>query len=386
MLERAPILRQLREDLGYYPAVGLVGARQVGKTTLVRRIAADRPGETVYLDLQLPSNRQLLTDAESYLRSRRDRLVVIDEVQTMPELFPILRGLIDEDRRPGRFCILGSAAPELLRSTAESLAGRISYTELQPLALAELPDGDSEVHWLRGGYPVAYLTTDGERRARYFRDYLQTFVGTDLRDLAGGADPEGMRRLVLMLCHLQGQALNVSQLARSLGVATTTVGRYLDVLSAAFLIRIVRPLLPNLRKRLTKAPKVFLRDSGFLHGLLNIETFEALLSHPVVGGSWEGYVGEQLRAVMGTEVELLHYRSAKQHELDYVCEHPKFGRLGFEVKRSNAPTLSASFCTAVDDVEAVHVYVVTPGAQRHPIGDKITVVSIREVLDFLAGQ
>ncbi len=383
MIDRARIFRQLEADLKYYPAVGIVGARQVGKTTLVRQIVAERPKEVTYLDLQLPSKRQLLTDAESYLRAKRDQMVVLDEVQTMPELFPILRGLIDEDRRPGRFCLLGSAAPELLRSTAESLAGRISYTELQPFAFAELGDVDPEVHWLRGGYPVAYLTDDGGRRTRYFRDYLQTFVGTDLRDLAGGADPEGMRRLVIMLTHLQGQTLNISQLSRSLGVATTTINRYLDVLAAAFLIRIVRPYLPNLRKRLTKAPKVFLRDSGFLHGLLDIETFEGLLTHPVVGGSWEGYVGEQLRSVLGAGVELFHYRTAKQHEIDYVCHHPKLGLLGFEVKRSNAPSLSASFYTAVEDIGPDKVYVVTPSTQRHPIGERVEVLGLREVLSVL---
>ena len=375
----------LLADLGYYPCVGLVGARQIGKTTLVREAASEYDGDARYLDLQLPSSRQLLTDAEAYLRRHAASLVILDEVQTMPAVFPVLRGLIDEDRRPGRYCILGSAAPELLRSTAESLAGRISYITLGPLGLDELaPGADPEEHWLRGGYPVAYLTDDATRRRRYFEDYLRTFVGTDLRDLAGGTDPEGMRRLVIMLAHEQGNLLNQSRLARGLGVATTTVQRYLDILEAAFLVRTVRPYLPNLGKRLVKSPKVYLRDTGLLHGLLRIETLDDLLTHPVVGQSWEGYVGEQLRRALGAGIELYHYRSARGHELDYVCEHPRLGRLAFEIKRSNAPALSKSFWTAAGDVGADVTYVVSPRVERHPLGERVEGIGVREVLGAVA--
>ena len=387
VIDRLDIRARLASDLAYYPCVGLVGARQVGKTTLAREIAVAHAGPSRYLDLQLPSNRQLLTDAEAYLRRHADALVLLDEIQTMPQVFPVLRGLIDEDRRPGRYCILGSAAPELLRSTAESLAGRIGYTELAPLGLGELPAGaDIEEHWLRGGYPVAYLTDDPARRRRYFDDYLQTFVGTDLRDLAGGTDPEGMRRLIMMLAHEQGNLLNQSRLARGLGVATTTVQRYLDILEAAFLVRAVRPYLPNLGKRLVKSPKVYLRDTGFLHGLLRIETLDDLLTHPVVGQSWEGYVGEQLRRGLGAGIELYHYRSARGHELDYVCEHPRLGRLAFEIKRSNAPTLSKSFWTAVEDVGADVTYVVSPSVERHPLGEGVEGIGVSEVLASVSDQ
>jgi len=386
MIPREAIRKQLLADLNYYPSLGLVGARQVGKTTIAKFVAQDFGKASKYLDLQLPSNRQLLLDAEAYLRRNSDQLIILDEVQTMPEVFPILRGLIDEDPRPGRFLLLGSAAPELLRATSESLAGRISYLELDPLSLSELqPTVDVEQHWLRGGYPSAYLTDDPERRVRFFDDYLRTFVGTDLRDLAGGTDPEGMRRLLIMLAHNHGTLLNQSQLARSIGVSVTTVQRYQDILSSAFLIRTVRPYLPNLRKRLVKSPKIYLNDSGFVHGLLGIGIYEDLLTHPIVGMSWEGYVLEQLSAVVGSTVEVMHYRTAKQEEVDFVLQHPTRGTIAIEVKRSNAPSLSKSFWTAIDDLQPSQTYVVSPNVERHPLGENIEGIGVLDLVEELKG-
>lgn len=384
MLSRLAIRKKLLADLKYYPSIGLVGARQVGKTTLAKLVAEDAGVNSRYLDLQLPSNRQLLTDPEAYLRRYADHLIILDEVQTMPSLFPVLRGLIDEDRRPGRFLLLGSAAPELLRGTAESLAGRISYVELDPLSLSELqPDVDIEQHWLRGGYPSVYLTDDPERHVRFFDDYLRTFVGTDLRDLAGGTDPEGMRRLLVMLAHNHGTLLNQSQLARSIGASVTTVQRYQDILSSAFLIRTVKPYLPNLRKRLIKSPKIYLNDSGFVHGLLGIGTYEDLLTHPVVGMSWEGYVAQQISGVLSGNLRLMHYRSAKQEEVDFVLQHPTRGVIAFEVKRSNAPSLSKSFWTAVNDLQPSQTYVVSPTVEHHPLGKNVEGIGVKDLIEEL---
>lgn len=384
MLDRLAIREKLLTDLTYYPSLGLVGARQVGKTTLAKLVAEDISLNSRYLDLQLPSNRQLLTDPEAYLHRYADHLIILDEVQTMPSLFPVLRGLIDEDRRPGRFLLLGSAAPELLRGTAESLAGRISYIELDPLSLSELqPTVDLEQHWLRGGYPSAYLTDDPTRRIRFFDDYLRTFVGTDLRDLAGGTDPEGMRRLLVMLAHNHGTLLNQSQLARSIGVSVTTVQRYQDILSSAFLIRTVRPYLPNLRKRLIKSPKIYLNDSGLVHGLLGIGTYEDLLTHPIVGMSWEGYVAEQISGVLSDNLHLMHYRTAKQDEVDFVLQHPTRGTIAFEVKRSNAPSLSKSFWTAVADLQPSQTYVVSPNVERYPLGKNIEGIGVLDLMEEL---
>ena len=378
---------RLLRHLSAFPAAGLVGARQVGKTTLAKDLVASAETPAEYLDLQQPSARARLFDAEAYLRSKATSLVVLDEVQSMPEVFPILRAAIDEDRRPGRFLLLGSAAPELLRSTAESLAGRIAYTELTGLRLDELPaDSSVDEHWLRGGFPFAYQLEDFESRIDFFSAYLQTFVGTDLRDLAGGSDPAGMRRLVVMLAHLQGSTLNYSQLGRSLEVSYKTIKRYLDILESAFLTRVLPPHLPNLRKRLTKAPKIYLRDSGLVHGLLDIASTDALLAHPVVGGSWEGYAVEQVLAAVPPRTEAYHYRSARGHEVDLVLVSPA-GRIhAVEIKRSNAPTISANLREAFEDIDPERASVVTPGAKRYPIGEKAEVVGLQNLLADLSAR
>ena len=351
----------------------------------------------MYLDLQRPSTRARLNDPERYLQSQADALVVLDEVQTMPELFPVLRAAIDEDKRPGRFLLLrpngvkgprsGAAAPELLRSTAESLAGRIAYTELPGLRLDELPaDVPVDRHWLRGGFPFAYGLDEAVDRLDFAAAYLQTFIGTDLRDLAGGSDPAGMRRLVLMLTHLQGTTLNLSQLSRSLEVSYKTVQRYLDILESAFLLRMLPPFLPNLRKRLTKSPKVYLRDSGLVHGLLGLTSADQVLAHPVVGGSWEGYVVEQVIAAAPPHTEAFHYRSARGHEIDLILVAPDGGIRSIEVKRSNAPSLSKAYHTAVGDVKAAHNFVVTPDSDRYPIGEITEVIGLRDLLAELRSQ
>lgn len=381
-IPRPRITRRLLRHLSTFPAAGLVGARQVGKTTLVKALVGELDRDGIYLDLQQPSASARLLDAESYFRSQSEALVILDEVQTMPELFPVLRSAIDEDRRPGRFLLLGSAAPELLRTTSESLAGRIAYTELTGLRLDELPaPADIDEHWLRGGYPFAYGLADD--RLDFFESYLQTFVGTDLRDFAGGTDPAGMRHLVIMLAHLQGTTLNLSQLGRSLEVSYKTVQRYLDILESAFLIRRLPPFLPNLRKRPTKSPKLYLRDSGFLHGLLGIISVDALLAHPVIGGSWEGYVVEQLLAVAPRRTRAYHYRSAQGHELDLVLALPGGALHAMEIKRSNAPTLSKAFHTAVEDVAPNEVTVVTPSSETYPVGESIVVRGLRETISLL---
>jgi len=379
--ERSLVANRIKHHLSVFPAAGLVGARQVGKTTLAKMLAEELPGEALYLDLQRPSSQAQLADAETFLQTMIDRLVILDEVQTMPELFPTLRNLIDEDRRAGRFLLLGSAAPELMRSTAESLAGRIAYTELTGLRLSELEiDDDLYTHWLRGGFPFAYDLPDARDRIAFYESYLQTFVATDLRDLAGGSDPTGMRRLVIMLSHLQGTTLNASHLGRSLEVSYKTVLRYLDILEQAFLIRIVRPYLPNLRKRLSKAPKVYLRDSGLVHGLLNLPTLAQLLAHPVVGGSWEGYVVEQLVAALPVGTAFFHYRSATGNEIDFIAELPRGEVHAIEIKRTNAPRLSSILRAAFVDVGAERNFIVTPSSDRYPVGGDIEVIGLRTLI------
>ncbi len=376
--------QELRTRLASVPAVGLVGARQVGKTTLAKHVGGERDSDPVYLDLQLPSARRRLVDAEAYFRSVADRLVILDEVQTMPEVFPVLRGLIDEDRRPGRFLLLGSASPALIRDSAESLAGRISYLELPPLLWDEIADIIAlRTHWLRGGYPEALLpgvNVGAEqtqlRRMQWYGDYVATFVARDLPDLAGGADRATMTRLLSMLSYSQGGQLNYTKLAGSLDRTGPTIARYVDVLEQAFLVRRVPPYTPNVGKRLVKAPKVYVRDSGLLHGLQRIADEQQLLGHPLVGASWEGYAVEQLLARVPPSTQAFFYRTSNGAEVDLVIESPGRPLLAFEMKFSTAPTLTKGFYSAVEDIEPDASYVVVPEGEAYPVKGGVVVLGL----------
>ncbi len=392
-LKRSKFELELRNRLVSVPAVGLVGARQVGKTTLAKAVADESDRDPVYLDLQLPSARRRLVDAEAYLRSVADRLVILDEVQTMPEVFSVLRGLIDEDRRPGRFLLLGSASPELMRDSAESLAGRISYIELPPLLLGEVADTVAlRTHWLRGGYPEALLIDEGEigaeqaqfQRMRWYVDYVATFVARDLPDLAGGADRATMTRLLSMLSYSQGGQLNYTKLAGSLDRSGPTITRHVDVLEQAFLVRRVPPYTPNVGKRLVKAPKVYVRDSGLLHGLQRISDEQQLLGHPLVGASWEGYAIEQLLARVPPLAEAFFYRTSNGAELDLILEAPGRPLLAFEMKFSTAPSLTRGFYSAIEDVQPDASYVVVPDGEAYPIKEGVTVLGLAEAVQVVS--
>lgn len=391
LIPRPWFANEVRTRLATVPAVGILGARQVGKTTLAKAIAEHRAGASTYLDLQLPSARRRLVDPEAFLRSVSDRLVILDEVQTMPELFPVLRGLIDERRVPGRFLLLGSASPHLLRNSGESLAGRISYLELTPLLLEELPDDlTPRSHWLRGGYPEALLGVQAEQvagnaaeheaRMRWYADYVAAFVARDLPDLADGLDRGTMTRLLSMLSYTQGGQLNYTKLANSLDRTGPTIARYVDVLEHAFLIRRLPPYIANVTKRLVKSPKVYLRDSGLLHGLQRIATEQQLLGHPLVGASWEGYAIEQLLARTPPLAEAAYYRTATGLELDLVLEAPGRPLLAFEMKFSTAPTLTKGFFAALDDVQPAAAYVVVPEGEPYPVREDVSVVDIAEAM------
>ncbi|RYD61500.1 MAG: ATP-binding protein, partial [Verrucomicrobiaceae bacterium] len=282
MIERR-IASRLTDLIGSNPAVALLGPRQVGKTTLVKTLQSRLPLPSTYLDLEIPSQRvRLGIDPELYLSHRIDQTIILDEVQQLPDLFPLLRGLIDQHRMPGRFLLLGSASPDLLRNTSESLAGRVVYLEMHPLLLEELPDSDTyRTHWLRGGFPQAYLAPSVKRFRDWFESFVATYLQRDLPQLGLLAAPDLVRRLLTMLASQQGGLLNYSNLANSLGLAVSTIQRYIDFLEHAFLIRRLEPYFVNVGKRLTKAPKAYVRDSGMVHHLLRLYDEEALLGHPV---------------------------------------------------------------------------------------------------------
>ena len=290
------------------PVVAIVGPRQVGKTTLARQIAA-QDGRSLYLDLELPSDANKLQDAELYLDGLRDRLVIIDEVQRMPRLFPLLRALVDRDRHPGRFLLLGSSSPELTQHTSESLAGRIRYFELSPLCLSETGTELLRPLWLRGGYPPSLLAADDAESIDWRRSFIATYLERDIPQLGIRVPAGQLRRFWTMLAHLHGQLWNASRIAASMELSAPTIQRYLDILEDTFIVRQLRPYLTNVGKRIVKSPKVYVRDSGLVHALLGIEVGEDLAAHPALGASWEGFVISQILSVMPDGWQAFYYRT-----------------------------------------------------------------------------
>ncbi len=379
------------------PAVALLGPRQVGKTTLAQAIAARHPG-ALLLDMERASDRAAVAHPELFFPLHRHRLVVLDEVQLVPQLFSALRPEIDADRRPGRFLLLGSASGELLRQTGESLAGRVAYVELTPLLVAELITGAADASpddsaaalatvqqlWLRGGYPRALLADNDEASFSWRQDFIQTFLQRDLPTLGVRVPAETMRRYWTMLAHLQGQQFNASQLGQSLGGAShTTSTRYLDTLVDTLMLRRLPPHLVNVGKRLVKSPKVYVRDSGLLHALLGLATVHDLQGHPVAGASWEGFVIEQVAAALPAEAQLGCYRTAAGTELDLVLEH-RGRKLGIEIKFSSAPKPLKGFWQALQDLQLSSAWVVAPVPRRYPLAPGVDVVPVWAVAGLVA--
>lgn len=373
MLER-DLMNAVQARLAAQPAVVLLGPRQVGKTTLARRIAALASPEAVFLDLERAQDRARLAHPELFFARHRDRLVVLDEVQAMPDLFTALRPEIDADRRPGRFLLLGSASGPLLRQSAESLAGRVAYLELSPLLVGEVPPAETTQLWLRGGFPLSFTAKSDAASMVWRQDLIETLVARDLPQLGVSIPASTLRRFWSMTAHLHGQLFNASQLGLSLGgLAHTTVGRYRDLLVDAMLLRSLPPVLPNVGKRLTKSPKVYVRDSGLLHALLGVESQDALLGHPVVGASWEGFVIEQIIARAPRLSTCGFYRTAAGAELDCVVEAPG-ERIGFEIKLSSAPRPTRGFYSACDDLGVARAYVIALVDEPYPLSASVEVI------------
>ncbi|WP_396267109.1 ATP-binding protein [Ideonella sp.] len=380
MIDRQ-LLSTLEVALADYPAVALLGARQVGKTTLARQVGDTR--SAVYLDIERPSDRQKLTDPEAYLTLNRQRLVILDEVQHMPELFPVLRSLIDEGRRPGqtggRFLLLGSASGELLRQSGESLAGRVAYLELPPLQTLELPQAEQTALWLRGGFPNSLLASSDAKSLTWRQNLISTYLERELPSYGARIPAQTLRRLWTMLAHLQGGLLDASQLAKSLMIDAKTVHRYLDMLTDLMLMRKLPPWHSNLGKRLVKSPKIYVRDSGLLHALLGLPTHEALLAHPVVGNSWEGFAIETLLNAAPREAQCGFYRSSNGAEIDLLVETPSLGLMAIEVKRSTHAKPRRGFYSACEDLQPRHRFLVHGGTddEPYPVGDGVTAITLR---------
>ena len=378
-------LEIVRARLDQFPAVAVLGPRQAGKTTLAGLISRERAG--LYLDLEDASDREKLTDAAHYLSGHEEGLVIIDEVQRAPELFQTLRVLIDKGRRQGlragRFLLLGSASIDLLRQSGESLAGRIAYVELGPLNVLEVGD-EGEKLWVRGGFPDSFLARNDEASAVWREAFIRTYLERDIPQLGPRIPVETLRRFWTMLAHLQGGILNAAQIARSLAVDGKTVARYLDLLVDLLLVRRLPPFHVNVSKRLVKSPKVYVRDSGLVHTLLGLDDRDAVLGHPVAGGSWEGFVLENLLGVAPGRVQSSFYRTTGGAEVDLVLQMPGGALWAIEIKRSLAPRLDRGFHHAREDLQPDRSLVVYPGIERYPKGDGVEVIGLAELASLLA--
>lgn len=351
---------QLAQALSWSPAVAILGARQVGKTTLARHLAAQHP-DALYLDLEQAQARAQLEEPSLFFAAHRHRLIVLDEIQNTPELFSVLRGEIDADRRPGRFLILGSASFKLLQQS-QSLAGRLALIDMAPLLLPEVMTcfEDMQTLWLRGGFPGSYMAANDAASWQWRDAFVRHFLNTDLPAAVGIAlDPEQMRRFWRMVAHLHGQLFNASAVAASLGVSQPTAARYLDHLIQTLMLRRLEPYHANVGKRLVKSPKVYVRDTGLLHYLLNIRSQDDLSGHPATGASWEGFVIEQICNQVPTGAMVSFYRTAAGAELDLLVEVGS-KKIAFEVKFSNAPKVTKGFWQACEDVGVNAAYVVSP--------------------------
>ncbi|MDP1790371.1 MAG: ATP-binding protein [Methylibium sp.] len=371
--------------LAQAPAVALLGPRQVGKTTLAKAVAQQQPN-ALLLDLERESDRAVLRQPELFFASHRDRLLVLDEVQFVPQLFTALRPEIDAHRTPGRFLLLGSASGDLLRQSGESLAGRVSYVELTPLLVTELnPDlGGLQSLWLRGGYPLSHLAATAEASYTWRQDFIRTFLQRDLPGMGVRVAAETLGRFWRMLAHLQGQFFNASQLGLSLGGAShSTAVRYLDVLVDTMMVRRLEPHLANVGKRLVKSPKVYLRDSGLLHALLGIATVQDLQGHPIAGRSWEGFVVEQVAAQLPADAQMGFYRTAAGAELDLVIEH-RSRKVGVAIKFAAAPKPTKGFWQAIEDLAVDRAYVVAPVERRYPLSERVEVIPVAQLSELFA--
>ena len=392
------ILRStLVDHLTLFPAVALLGPRQVGKTTLARAIADAPPGTAagspepgLYLDLENPAHLERLSDARGYLGSVRDRLVVLDEIHRVPDLFQVLRGIIDDrirDGEPaGHFLILGSASMDLMRQSGESLAGRIGYLALDPLDIREAAPDDPTRLWIRGGFPRSFLAPGDAASALWRRNFIRTYLERDIPMLGPRIPAETLRRFWTMLAHSQGGLWKGSVLARSLGVDGKTVMRYLDLLVDLLLVRRLTPLHVNVRKRLVKSPKVYIRDSGIVHALLGLDTWDDVLGHPAAGSSWEGFVVETLIRAAPDRTRASFYRTATGVEIDLVLELPGGAVWAIEIKRGVATAPARSLRVALDDVSPDRAFVVYGGDERYPLPGGVEAVGLGGMVEELLGQ
>jgi len=366
------------------PVIAVIGPRQSGKSTLIKNILKKRDN-SLYLDLERPSDLNKLRDAESYFTLNKDMLICLDEIQRMPEIFPLIRSLVDANGKKGQFIILGSASAKLLKQSSESLAGRITYLELTPFLIPEIAAKKNMTKirslWLRGGFPRSYLAENDLESLEWRNDFIKTFTERDIPLFGFNIPNKGIERIFSMCAHMHGQILNRSKLGEALGVSHHTVQHYLEILSETFLLRIIKPYEKNTKKRIIKSPKIYIRDSGLLHALLHIKNYDDLFGHPAFGASWEGFALENIVSEL-PGWETYFYRSSSGDEIDLVIENGK-NRYALEFKASVAPTVSKGFYNAIETLAIDAAWIICPIEGQYPIGKNVTVSSPRAFLEQL---
>ena len=383
---QATVERQLR----LMPGVVLLGPRQVGKTTLAKSIAdQNKRNGALYLDMERPTDLRRLADADAFLREHSRQLVIIDEIHRVPELFGVLRGIIDDrrstKRRNGHFLLLGSASIELMRQASETLAGRVAYLDLAPLDAAEMAQQlqSPDRLWLRGGFPDSVLARNDVTSMNWRQAFIRSYLERDVPMFAPRLPAETVGRLWTMLAYAQGSMLNQSRLASSLAVSAPAIGRYIDLLVDLLLVRRLRPWSGNVSKRLVRTPKIYIRDSGLMHALLELDTLSKVLGHPVAGPSWEGFVIENLLNIAGDQRTPYYYRTEDGSEVDLVFERAGKVEMAIEIRRSTAPVLSRGFHTACEVLKPKHKYLVHSGTEVWPYAKGITAISLIELMQRL---
>jgi uncharacterized protein len=366
--------------LDFFPAVGILGPRQVGKTSLVQEIRQQLTKPSIYLDLENPDDLFKLENPNLFLEPLADHTVILDEVQRVPKLFLSLRGLIDRNRVPGRFLLLGSASPLLIRDSSETLAGRVSYLELFPLSLQEVSNEvPIQVHWLRGGFPDALLAPSDDLVWAWYRSFIRTYLERDLTFLGLDTDPLLISRLMQMLAHLSGQQLNISALSNNLDLNYQKLVKYIDFLESAFLIRRLSSFYTNIGKRLVKTPKLYFRDTGLLHAMLSINSQMDLLGHPAIGASWESYVVEQVHQQSPDWAGWYYYRTQDGSEADLVLTKGGQPIAVIEIKYAAAPSLSKGFFIAAKDLKVSRLFVICPVEKGFTLSNQVEVLGINEL-------
>jgi len=369
------------ESLREFPAVAILGPRQCGKTTLAKHII-EQQADSIYLDLEKPSDIRKLSEPELYFDMHSDKLICLDEIQRRPEIFPVLRSVIDERGRPGQFLILGSATTDLLRQSSETLAGRISYLELTPFLLTEIKEEELSTIWLRGGFPSSFLSKSDKASYRWRQNFVRTFLERDIPQLGIQIPSGSIERLWRMCAHFHAQILNLSSIGASLGISHHSVRSYIDLLTKTFMLRVLPPLETNVKKRLVKSPRIYLRDTGMLHFLLEINEYEDLMARPVFGASWEGFVIEQVLGVCSSWRPSF-YRTAAGAELDLVLERGG-RRIVLECKASASPQMTRGFWNALEDVKPDEVWVAALVKEAYPIEKRVMVAPLMHIIEHLS--